>query len=80
MTLIEIALLFVAGFLSGAINAVAGGGTFISFGTLSVLGVPPISANAASSIAQLPGYVTGVRQVQLRTSASIVPVTFSAKA
>ncbi len=58
MTLIEIALLFVAGFLSGAINAVAGGGTFISFGALSVLGVPPISANATSSIAQLPGYVT----------------------
>ncbi|WP_114390222.1 sulfite exporter TauE/SafE family protein [Notoacmeibacter marinus] len=58
MGAIEIALLFAAGFLSGAINAVAGGGTFIAFGALSLLGVPPISANATSSIAQLPGYFT----------------------
>ncbi len=58
MTLLAACLLFLAGFLSGAINAVAGGGTFISFGALSLVGVPPISANASSSIAQLPGYVT----------------------
>ena len=58
MSLITIALLFLAGFMSGAINAVAGGGTFISFGALSLIGVPPISANATSSIAQFPGYVT----------------------
>ena len=58
MSLLTIALLFLAGFLSGAINAVAGGGTFISFGALTLTGVPPIVANATSSIAQLPGYVT----------------------
>ncbi|KQT82215.1 sulfite exporter TauE/SafE family protein [Aurantimonas sp. Leaf443] len=58
MPLIEIALLFLAGFASGAINAVAGGGTFVSFGALVLLGVPPISANATSSVAQLPGYFT----------------------
>ena len=58
MSLLVIALLFVAGFLSGAINAVAGGGTFITFGALSLIGVPPIVANATSSIAQLPGYMT----------------------
>ncbi len=58
MPLLEIALLFLAGFASGAINAVAGGGTFVSFGALSLIGVPPISANATSSIAQFPGYVT----------------------
>ena len=46
-------MLFVAGFLSGVINAVAGGGTFITFGALTLIGVPPISANATSSIAQL---------------------------
>lgn len=55
---LEIALLFLAGFASGAINAVAGGGTFVSFGALTLIGVPPISANATSSIAQFPGYVT----------------------
>ena len=58
MTLLDAAILFLAGFLSGAINAVAGGGTFIAFGALTFVGVPPIVANATSSIAQFPGYVT----------------------
>lgn len=58
MSPLDAALLFIAGFVSGAINAVAGGGTFITFGALSVAGIPPISANATSSIAQFPGYIT----------------------
>lgn len=58
MSFLTIALLFVAGFAASAINAVAGGGTFLTFGALSLAGVPPISANATSSIAQLPGYFT----------------------
>ena len=58
MYVLVIALLFLAGFVSGAINAVAGGGTFISFGALTLIGVPSIVANATSSIAQLPGYIT----------------------
>jgi len=52
------ALLFLAGFLSGAVNAVAGGGTFITFGALSLAGIPPITANATSSVTQFPGYIT----------------------
>src|ERR1044071_6230220 len=40
------------------INAVAGGGTFLSFGTLTFAGIPPVIANATSSITQFPGYVT----------------------
>lgn len=58
MTLFEGCLLLLAGFLSGVVNAVAGGGTFITFGAMTLAGVPPISANATSSIAQFPGYVT----------------------
>ncbi len=58
MTLLSAALLFLAGFLSGAVNAVAGGGTFITFGGLSLAGLPPIAANATSSISQFPGYIT----------------------
>ncbi len=58
MSPFDAVLLFIAGFVSGAINAVAGGGTFITFGALSVAGIPPISANATSSIAQFPGYIT----------------------
>lgn len=58
MTFAMIGLLFVAGFLSGAVNAIAGGGTFLTFGALTLAGLPPISANATSSIVQFPGYVT----------------------
>jgi uncharacterized membrane protein YfcA len=58
MTFLSALMLFIAGFLSGVINAVAGGGTFITFGALTLTGVLPISANATSSIAQFPGYIT----------------------
>ncbi|MFD1746348.1 sulfite exporter TauE/SafE family protein [Rhizobium helianthi] len=58
MTLSIILLLFVSGFLSGAVNAIAGGGTFLTFGALTLAGLPPISANATSSIVQFPGYIT----------------------
>jgi len=58
VTLAEIMLLVVAGLVSGACNAVAGGGTFITFGAFTLVGLSPISANATSSVAQFPGYVT----------------------
>ncbi|MET3615344.1 putative membrane protein YfcA [Rhizobium aquaticum] len=58
MTILSALLLFVAGLLSGAINAVAGGGTFLTFGAMTLFGVPPIAANATSSIVQFPGYIT----------------------
>lgn len=51
-------MLFAAGFLSSAVNAVAGGGTFLTFGAMTLAGLPPIVANATSSIVQFPGYVT----------------------
>jgi uncharacterized protein len=58
MTVLEALGLFLAGFVTGAVNAVAGGGTFVSFGALTLVGAAPISANATSSITQFPGYVT----------------------
>ena len=58
MTATKIAQIFVPAFFSGAVNAIAGGGTFLTFGVLTLAGVPPISANATSSIVQFPGYVT----------------------
>lgn len=58
MTIVTIALMFVAGFFSGVINAIAGGGTFLTFGVLTLVGLPPITANATSSIVQFPGYIT----------------------
>jgi uncharacterized membrane protein YfcA len=58
MSVLDAIFLFLAGFASGAVNAVAGGGTFITFGALSLAGIAPISANATSSITQFPGYIT----------------------
>ncbi|MBD9374694.1 sulfite exporter TauE/SafE family protein [Rhizobium sp. ARZ01] len=58
MSFVDAAFLFVAGFLSGVVNAIAGGGTFLTFGAMTLIGLPPIVANATSSITQFPGYVT----------------------
>jgi len=43
--------LFFAGALGGAINAVAGGGSFVSFPALLFTGVPPVPANAKNTLA-----------------------------
>ena len=58
MTIATMLLLFVAAFFAGAVNAIAGGGTFLTFGALTVAGIPPITANATSSVTQFPGYIT----------------------
>ncbi|RUU52183.1 sulfite exporter TauE/SafE family protein [Mesorhizobium sp. M2C.T.Ca.TU.002.02.1.1] len=58
MSFFDAVLLFFAGFASGAANAVAGGGTFLTFGAMTLVGLPPIVANATSSVTQLPGYIT----------------------
>jgi uncharacterized protein len=44
-------VLFIAGALGGALNAVAGGGSFIAFPALLFTGVPPIPANATNTFA-----------------------------
>jgi uncharacterized protein len=51
MTLEFAIILFLAGVLGGALNAVAGGGSFIAFPALLFAGVPPIPANATNTIA-----------------------------
>ncbi len=54
-----IALIAVAGFLAGAINAVAGGGSIVSFPALLAAGLPPVAANVTNAVALLPGYASG---------------------
>ncbi|PRP55321.1 sulfite exporter TauE/SafE family protein, partial [Bacillus halotolerans] len=44
---------------AGLINAVAGGGTLVSFPVLTALGVPAIRANATNTVALCPGYIGG---------------------
>jgi uncharacterized membrane protein YfcA len=55
MTFPQILLLFVAAIIGGTLNAVAGGGTFITLPALIFTGVLPINANATSTIALWPG-------------------------
>ena len=57
MTLQIIIFLFVAAALGGALNSVAGGGSFIAFPALLFTGVPPIQANATNTIALWTGAV-----------------------
>ncbi len=52
-------LIFGAAFLAGIVNTIAGGGTFLTFPALVFVGLPPIVANATSSVAVLPGYLSG---------------------
>jgi len=49
--------LFVAGALGGALNSVAGGGSFVAFPALLFTGVPPIPANATNTVALWTGVV-----------------------
>lgn len=48
-----------AGFGGGAINAVAGGGTNLTFPTLLWLGIAPVEANVTSAVALWPGGISG---------------------
>ncbi|MEM7464833.1 MAG: sulfite exporter TauE/SafE family protein [Pseudomonadota bacterium] len=52
-------LIIVAAFCAGILNTIAGGGTFLTFPALVFIGVPPVIANATSSVAVLPGYLGG---------------------
>jgi hypothetical protein len=46
-----------AGAAAGTVNALAGGGTLISFPTLTALGVPALAANVTNTVALCPGYL-----------------------
>lgn len=57
MPLTDSLLLFIAALLAGAVNSVAGGGTFIAFPALLLTGMPGIIANATCAVAVWPGSV-----------------------
>lgn len=61
MELLDFGLIFGAALLAGALNAIAGGGSFISFPALLVAGMPPIIANATNAFALWPGTLASVR-------------------
>lgn len=55
----QLALLAAAAFAAGAVNAVAGGGSLISFPALVAIGVPALPANVTNQVALLPGFLGG---------------------
>jgi uncharacterized protein len=70
--------LFFAGALGGAMNAVAGGGSFIAFPALLFTGVAPIAANATNTVALWVGVTasTGAYRKHLDISRRVmIPLT-----
>ena len=57
--MLEWSVLLLAAFVAGALNAVAGGGSFLTLPALVFTGVPPVIANATGTVALLPGYMAG---------------------
>ena len=55
----QIGLLAGAALVAGAVNAVAGGGSLISFPALLAVGYPALTANVTNSVALTPGYFGG---------------------
>ena len=59
MTPIQYVLIALAAMAAGGVNAIAGGGTLITFPALTFLGVPAVSANVTNTVALCPGYFGG---------------------
>ena len=59
MSVAEALLVVLAGLGAGTINTIVGSGTLITFPTLLLLGVPPVTANVSNNIGLVPGAFTG---------------------
>lgn len=57
LTVIQYILVGLAAVAAGAINALAGGGTLITFPMLTAVGVPAVAANVTNTVALSPGYL-----------------------
>src|SRR6266496_2272710 len=68
MTIIQVLLLFVAAMLAGALNSVAGGGSFISFPMLVFTGAGQIIGNTTNTVALWPGSAASVSAYRLEFS------------
>lgn len=60
MDIYNLLFAFSAALAAGFVNAIAGGGTLISFPVLIAIGIPPVAANITNTIALCPGYFGGV--------------------
>jgi uncharacterized membrane protein YfcA len=80
----EFLLIAGAGLIAGAMNALAGGGSFVSLPALIAAGVPSVAANASSTVALFPGgaasawaYRDGLGAVGAASLKSLLLITFA---
>jgi len=59
MSLSELVTAGIVAIIGGAVNALAGGGTHITFPVLLALGIPAVAANVTNTAALCPGYLGG---------------------
>jgi uncharacterized membrane protein YfcA len=84
MNLLQVSALLLAGLVGGGLNAVAGGGSLITYPTLMAVGVPALQANATNGIAVAPAYAAaavGSREHlrgQRRRALSLIPTALVA--
>lgn len=62
---LDLVLVGIAAIAAGAVNALAGGGTLITFPMLTAIGVPAVAANVTNTVALSPGYL-GATMAQAR--------------
>lgn len=56
MDILHFLIAAIGAFAAGAVNALAGGGTLITFPLLTALGLPAVTANITSTVSLFPGY------------------------
>lgn len=80
MSLFNEILIFLAAVVAGFINAMAGGGTLVSFPVLLAVGISPVVANVTNTVALVPGTIGGMWaqrnefQSQYRRLMKLLPV------
>ena len=70
--------LVAASLIAGAMNAMAAGGSFISFPAMIAIGVPPIQANATNTVALWPGQLTSIWALRTDLRRDLLSVVVSA--
>src|ERR1700733_2693517 len=69
--------LVVASFIAGVMNAMAGGGSFISFPAMLSIGVAPVQANATNTVALWPGQLTSVAALRGDIRKDLLPAVIT---
>jgi len=64
--------------IAGVMNALAGGGSFISFPAMLSIGVPPIQANATNTVALWPGQLTSLWALRTDLRRELLAVVITA--